>query len=102
MVVNSQHQLGLLLLSTSLLPDCQRDFAWLSFADLIASQHLLDLSLLTSLSTASVLWTYLHGQPHRRPMASMTLLGFLLPTLSPASIRWNFFVVDILIDRLPA
>ena len=32
----------------------------------------------------------------------MTLLDFLSSTLSTASVRWTYFVVDILVDRRPA
>jgi len=47
-VVNGQHQLGLLSLPTPSSPDCQRDFARLSFGDLVSGGQR---------------WTYLR-QPH--------------------------------------
>ena len=86
-VFNGQHQLGLLSSSTSLSPDCQHDFAGLSFANLVASQHPLEFVLL---STSSL------NDCQRQ-------LDLLLSTLlSIDSVHWTSFVVNILVNRRPA
>jgi hypothetical protein len=66
-VVKGQHPLGLILLSTSSSPNCQRDFAWLSFSDLVAGgQHKLGFL----------------RQPHRRRPASAGLI-FIVVAIDP-------------------